>query len=378
MAAVGVGTLLSPPVGVDAFGTLGRAEAATPEVAASPASAGPTFPGVPGVDLATLGYRGVDLDAVSVASLGGALPELPMDRASEVRSRMVVGTAHLEGLRQAEYLLYEAVRAMNPKIAWSRRAQLEAWEIQAKAEKQLRRHQTRVAALDALRAQRPALDIDADPGVSAAELAAAEVAAQQARAESARLDDHLEVLLARRSAHRAALDHTAREIARMDAHVRYLGNELRAARAGMRSAGRWLVESWRGRADIPVVRVEGFTVHASIARALQDLLDHARKDGIDLRGDAFRSIDRQIELRQQNCGPTHQDIYQRPSGACSPPTARPGRSLHESGLAVDFRHGEEGIGSRSSPAYQWLAANAAQYGFYNLPSEPWHWSVSGV
>jgi hypothetical protein len=24
-----------------------------------------------------------------------------------------------------------------------------------------------------------------------------------------------------------------------------------------------------------------------------------------------------------------------------------------------------------------LRANAANYGLYNLPSEPWHWSVSG-
>ncbi len=26
---------------------------------------------------------------------------------------------------------------------------------------------------------------------------------------------------------------------------------------------------------------------------------------------------------------------------------------------------------------QWLAANASSYGFYNLPSEPWHWSTTG-
>jgi D-alanyl-D-alanine carboxypeptidase len=46
-------------------------------------------------------------------------------------------------------------------------------------------------------------------------------------------------------------------------------------------------------------------------------------------------------------------------------------------LAIDFRCAGAGIGSRSSPCYVWLAANAAAYGFYNLPSEPWHWSVNG-
>ena len=35
------------------------------------------------------------------------------------------------------------------------------------------------------------------------------------------------------------------------------------------------------------------------------------------------------------------------------------------------------IQSRANPAYRWLAAHAAKYGLYNLPSEPWHWSVNG-
>ena len=83
-------------------------------------------------------------------------------------------------------------------------------------------------------------------------------------------------------------------------------------------------------------------------------------------------------MRRAHCGPTDYDIYEKPSGACSPPTAKPKRSLHESGLALDFTHGEESITSRRSPAYRWLAANAAAYGFFNLASEPWHWSVSAT
>jgi len=35
------------------------------------------------------------------------------------------------------------------------------------------------------------------------------------------------------------------------------------------------------------------------------------------------------------------------------------------------------ISSHSNPARQWLAAHAATYGFYNLPSEACHWSVNG-
>ena len=71
-----------------------------------------------------------------------------------------------------------------------------------------------------------------------------------------------------------------------------------------------------------------------------------------------------------------------PSGApprrrAGHPTARPGQSNHERGLAIDFTYAGRAINSRRSPAYQWLSANAASYGLYNLPSEPWHWSVNG-
>ena len=66
-----------------------------------------------------------------------------------------------------------------------------------------------------------------------------------------------------------------------------------------------------------------------------------------------------------------------PPSSCSPPTARPGTSLHEQGLAIDFTNNGRLITSRSDPAFQWLAANAGGYGFRNLPSEPWHWSTTG-
>ena len=51
--------------------------------------------------------------------------------------------------------------------------------------------------------------------------------------------------------------------------------------------------------------------------------------------------------------------------------------MHERGLAIDFTYNGRIIGSRSGPAWSWLSANAASYGLYNLPSEPWHWSTTG-
>ena len=127
----------------------------------------------------------------------------------------------------------------------------------------------------------------------------------------------------------------------------------------------------------PLRTVQGITVHADIADDIDALLTAAAADGIALSGWGYRSTQRQIELRIANCGPTYYDIWLRPAGTCSPPTAVPGRSLHEQGRAIDFTYGGRTITTRSSPAFQWLAGNAASYGLFNLPSEPWHWSTTG-
>jgi zinc D-Ala-D-Ala carboxypeptidase len=46
-------------------------------------------------------------------------------------------------------------------------------------------------------------------------------------------------------------------------------------------------------------------------------------------------------------------------------------------LAIDFTHNGTIINSRASAGFRWLAEHAHLYGFFNLPSEPWHWSVNG-
>ena len=95
-----------------------------------------------------------------------------------------------------------------------------------------------------------------------------------------------------------------------------------------------------------------------------------------LSGGGYRDPAGQIAVRRSNCGSSQYAIYQMPASSCSPPTARPGRSMHEQGLAIDFTQGGSTL-RRSSSAYGWLQAHAAAYGFYNLPSEPWHWSTNG-
>ena len=108
-------------------------------------------------------------------------------------------------------------------------------------------------------------------------------------------------------------------------------------------------------------------------------LDAAAADGNNLCGGGYRDAYAQIVLRHDNCGTSDYAIYEAPSSACSPPTAPPGTSNHEQGTAIDFTcNGGGTIRSRSSPCFQWLAANAANYGLQNLPSEPWHWSTDGT
>ena len=120
------------------------------------------------------------------------------------------------------------------------------------------------------------------------------------------------------------------------------------ASSGSRSAG-----------TVSVTTVGGIEVDVSIAASLGAMLAAAAADGIALSGGGYRDQGRQIALRQQNCGADDYAIWDMPSGECSPPTARPGASLHELGLAIDFSANGGLIRSHSDPGYQWLAAHAA-------------------
>jgi LAS superfamily LD-carboxypeptidase LdcB len=125
-----------------------------------------------------------------------------------------------------------------------------------------------------------------------------------------------------------------------------------------------------------IVSVGGIRVHQSIAGNLQSLLSAAAADGIQFSGGGYRDPAGQIAVRRSNCGTSDYAIYQMPASSCRPPTARPGQSMHERGLAIDFTQGGRTL-TRGSAGFQWLQANAGRFGLRNLPSEPWHWSTNG-
>ncbi|MBS1837087.1 MAG: D-alanyl-D-alanine carboxypeptidase family protein [Actinobacteria bacterium] len=126
----------------------------------------------------------------------------------------------------------------------------------------------------------------------------------------------------------------------------------------------------------PIVSVGGIQVSASIASNLQALLSAASAAGINFGGGGYRDPAGQIAVRRSNCGSSSYAIYEMPASSCRPPTAKPGTSMHERGLAIDFTQGGSTL-SRGSSGFAWLQANAARFGFFNLPSEPWHWSTNG-
>ena len=211
---------------------------------------------------------------------------------------------------------------------------------------------------------------DAASAAAAAEAEADSLADQQSRHTLvlSAVNDRLEHTLSE-SAALASIDVTAADaIANRDAILRDIAAP---------SASRPISGLRPSIPSVPTVRVGTITVSAALAPSLQALLDHATRDGFAFGGGGFRDPTSQIALRVLHCGPTDYDIYEKPSGECVPPTARPGMSMHEQGLAIDFTVNGRAIISETDPAFIWLATNAATYGLYNLPGEPWHWSTTG-
>ena len=159
-------------------------------------------------------------------------------------------------------------------------------------------------------------------------------------------------------------------------------------------------------ANVELTSVAGvFKVNSQIEEQLDALIAHARADGFEFGGGAYRTVESQIALRIAHCGGTEPAdleplpeeatpdeveardaelaayrrfvIYEAPAGSCSPPTAVPGQSEHQLGLAIDFTDNSGNILTWGSGHFAWLVDHAHLYGLYNLESEAWHWSTTG-
>lgn len=124
---------------------------------------------------------------------------------------------------------------------------------------------------------------------------------------------------------------------------------------------------------------------STIMNSVQAMINKAWSESppVKISGSGYRSNQRQIELRIQNCGcsPTDNNcIYKKNPAQCTPRTARPGRSLHEAGLAFDLKCDGVQIKTRDNHCYLWLkkSANADIHKLRaNVPGELWHWSATG-
>jgi hypothetical protein len=133
------------------------------------------------------------------------------------------------------------------------------------------------------------------------------------------------------------------------------------------------------------------------AMAHQNLARNVRSIGI---ASAYRSHAYERRIWSQDCFPKYyketyaqrMDAAGGPHGESavqimvryfSPRKAPPGFSNHSNGKAVDFSTKEGKVtytantsqraGWRKTWLYEWLVANAKDYGFYPLASEEWHW-----
>ncbi len=127
-----------------------------------------------------------------------------------------------------------------------------------------------------------------------------------------------------------------------------------------------------GGGGVSLCSAAGITVNCQIASQVSAMVNAAAAAGVSLSGGGYRDPAQQIALRRAHCGSSSYAIYEMPSSQCRPPTAKPGSSQHEVGLAIDFNNC-----SRSSACFRWLSGNASRFGMYNLPAESWHWSVNG-
>jgi len=130
-------------------------------------------------------------------------------------------------------------------------------------------------------------------------------------------------------------------------------------------------------------------VSSVISQRVFNMVAAAKKAGVTLRGGGFRTYDEQVALRRGklgddgkyhgNCpGDWTMDEVLHSRETCRIPTARPGTSMHETGLAVDFvSTSTKEVIRDGSIEQKWLIKNGAKFGFHKLSSESWHFSMSG-
>lgn len=128
-------------------------------------------------------------------------------------------------------------------------------------------------------------------------------------------------------------------------------------------------------------RINGSVVPLGLSTPLLNLIAHAKKDGVTIRVvSAFRpaynpSIDTKSTKNNIVKASSQEYLYngwleKKPGFNLA---AKPGRSNHGSGIAIDFNVGSKNKGTLNMEVYKWLVYNGWKYGFIRgVASEEWH------
>lgn len=306
------------------------------------------------------------------ASDGGNLGILDADSATDMVKRRAI----LRGHAADEDDLVDQVRAAQADLRAQRH---EAEQAEARAEAQRQEVTRKLESVEAARDQQADFSAQVQERINNETARAADLA-EQDQALSAQIAREQAELQARLLwAQQAEIQRRAEAAAAAEAAAQAQAEAPAPAAdyddSGREPAGPVAVPGGGGVAPSGggYCNASGITVACSIAGNVSAMISAAAGAGVTLTGSGYRDPARQIALRQAHCGSSPYAVYEMPSSQCRPPTARPGSSQHEVGLAIDFNN----CSSRSTPCYRWLAGNAASFGMHNLPSEPWHWSVNG-
>lgn len=149
-----------------------------------------------------------------------------------------------------------------------------------------------------------------------------------------------------------------------------------------------------------LLEVEGCLLERDAAYTLSLMLEAARNDGVSLYAqECYRSLSSQVAAYDRRCPEVEEEITKvdpetgeeevvkvKKSRSCSgPPIARPGRSNHGWGRAVDFGQGRRVLACGDA-GFAWLQENASRFGWVHPPwahcgrstQEPWHWEWGGL
>ena len=140
------------------------------------------------------------------------------------------------------------------------------------------------------------------------------------------------------------------------------------------AAGAMRFPSYRTRSGLRLSNVSGITVNTQIAARLSGMVHAARGTGSASPAAATGARPPRSRFVRAHCGTSYWAIYQKQLQLVQP-ADRPPRTVdaragpgHRLQLAAAPTTRPSTAGSRPMPR---------RYGFYNLPSEPWHWSVNG-